>query len=150
MLYPGGVEVSHVAQNGVTFFGTDGELFVNRGKFKLTLGGQGKASFLAKEDQPGLQEQLDTVEKEYLKDPKVRLYTSTDHKSDFLGAIRSRKQPVADVETGARTVIACHLASLAYYPGQKMEWNPAQNVFVNGSGNSNWLRTEYRGAWKLS
>ena len=150
MLYAGGVEVTHVAQNGVTFFGAEGELFVNRGKFKLTMGGQGKASFLAKEDQPGLQEQLDAVEKEYLKDPKVRLYSSTDHKADFLGAIKSRKQPVADVETGARTVIACHLASLAYYHGQKMQWNAAQNVFVTGSGNSNWLHTEYRGAWKLS
>jgi predicted dehydrogenase len=150
MLYPGGVEVAHVPQNGVTFFGSEGELFVNRGKFKLTLGGHGKASFLAKEDQPGLQEQLDAVEKELLKDPKVRLYSSTDHKADFLGSIKTRKQPIADVETGARTVIACHLASLAYYHGQRMQWNAAQNAFVTGSGNSSWLHTEYRGNWKLA
>jgi predicted dehydrogenase len=150
LLYPGGVEVTHVAQNGVTFFGADGELYVNRGKFKLTVGGQGKASFLAKEDLPGLQEQLDAVEKEYLKDPKVRLYASTDHKADFLSAIKSRKQPVADVETGARTVIGCHLISLAYYHGQKLLWNPTQNGFVTGSGNSSWLHTEYRGNWKLA
>lgn len=150
LLYPGGVEVTHVAQNGVTFFGTDGELYVNRGKFKLTVGGQGKASFLAKEDLPGLQDQLDAVEKEYLKNPKERLYASTDHKADFLSAIKSRKQPVADVETGARTVIGCHLISLAYYHGQKLQWNPTQNGFVTGSGNSNWLHTEYRGNWKLA
>jgi predicted dehydrogenase len=148
--YPGGVEVTHVAQNGVTFFGADGELYVNRGKFKLTVGGQGKASFLAKEDHPGLQEQLDAVEKEFLKDPKVRLDASTDHKADFLSAIKSRKQPVADVETGARTVIGCHLISLAYHHGQKLKWNPTQNSFVTGSGNSNWLHTEYRGNWKLT
>lgn len=148
--YPGGVEVTHVAQNGVTFFGSDGELYVNRGKFKLTLGGQGKASFLEKGDQPGLQDQLDVVEQQYLKDSRVRLYASTDHKADFLAAIRSRKPPVADVETGARTVIGCHLISLAYVHGQKLQWNPEQNTFVTGSGNTNWLHTEYRGNWKLA
>jgi predicted dehydrogenase len=150
MRYAEGGEVTHVAQNGVTFFGSEGELYVNRGKFKLTLGGRGKASFLAKEDQPGLQEQLDAVEQEYLKDAKVRLYASTDHKADFLSAVRSRKQPVADVETGARTVIACHLIGLAYRHGQKVRWDPSVNGFAQGSGNSNWLHTEYRGDWKLS
>jgi hypothetical protein len=57
---------------------------------------------------------------------------------------------VADVETGARTVIGCHLISLAYVHGQKLQWNPEQNTFVTGSGNSNWLHTEYRGNWKLA
>jgi hypothetical protein len=31
-----------------------------------------------------------------------------------------------------------------------MLWNAAQNVFATGSGNSNWLHTEYRGDWKLA
>lgn len=148
--YSNGVEVNHIAQNGVTFFGSEGEIYVNRGKFKLTLRGQGKASFLAKEDQPPLANQLDAVENEFLKDAKVRLYSSLDHKADFLSSIVSRKQPIADAETGARTVIACHLLGLAYYNGQKLKWNPAENTFEAGSGDAKWLHTEYRGSWKLA
>jgi predicted dehydrogenase len=149
LVYPGGIEVAHTAQNGVTFFGSEGELYVNRGRFKLTLGGRGKASFFAKEDQPGLPEQLDALEKEFLKEARVRLPVSTDHRADFLAAVKSRRQPIADVETGARTAIACHLLSLAYYHGQRMLWDPNRNAFAAGTGKTNWLHTEYRGDWKL-
>jgi predicted dehydrogenase len=150
MRYANGVEVTHIEQNGVTFFGSEGEIYVNRGKFKLTLGGTQKASFLSKEDKPLLAEQLDAVEKEYLKDPKVRLVQSTDHKQDFLASMVSRKPPITDAETGGRTVIGCHLLGLAYRHGKAMRWNPKALQFESGSGDAAWLHTPYRGDWKLS
>lgn len=148
--YAQGVEVEHVQQNGVTFFGPEGEIYVNRGKFKLTLKGTSKASFLNKEDTPPLADQLDSVEKEFLRDPKVQLTRSADHKQDFLAAMISRKQPIASAETGARTVIGCHLIGLAYHHRKAMRWNPAANQFEPGSGDATWLHTDYRGDWKLS
>ncbi len=148
--YAGGVEVTHIEQNGVTFFGSDGEVYVNRGRIKVTLGGATKANFLAKEDKPALAEQLDVLEKTFLSEPKVRLVQSGDHKLDFLNAMVSRKQPIADVETGSRTVIGCHLLGFAYRYAKPMRWNPVLNQFEPGSGDPVWLRTEYRGGWKLS
>lgn len=148
--YDGGVEVEHIAENGVTFFGSDGEIYVNRGKFALKLKGEQKASFKAKEDKPSLNEQLDAVEREFLADAKVKLYASTDHKGDFLDAIKSRKRPIADVEIGARTVTGCHLINLAYYHGQKIQWDPAKNNFAGGTGDASWLTREYRGEWKVA
>lgn len=150
LIYPNGVEVTHIANNGVTFFGSDGEVYVNRGKIKVTLKGKVEASFMAKEDQPSLAEQLDKLEKNYLADAKVRLYSSTDHKADFLSSMVSRKQPIADVETGARTVIGCHLLGFAYYYGKKLKWNAATNEFADNAGDAKWLHREYRGSWKLS
>ncbi len=150
LIYPNGVEVTHVEANGVTFFGSDGEVYVNRGKIKLTLRGQVKASYMTKEDRPTLGEQLDALEKDYLADAKVRLYASTDHKADFLNAMVTRKQPIADVETGARTVIGCHLLGFGYYHGQKLKWNPTANEFAANTGDAKWLHREYRGAWKLA
>lgn len=149
LIYSNGVEVTHIANNGVTFFGADGEVYVNRGKIKVTLRGKVEASFMAKEDQPSLSEQLDKIEKNHLADAKVKLYASTDHKADFLSSMVSRKQPIADVETGARTVIGCHLLGFAYYHGQQLKWNAAANEFVGGTGDAKWLHREYRGAWKL-
>ena len=150
LLYAGGVEVAHIKENGVTFFGSDGEIFVNRGKFRLTLKGAGKAKSMGKDDQPPLAAQLDAVEKEFLAGAKVKLYASTDHKADFLASIKSRKPPIADVEVGARTVTACHLANLAYYYGKNLKWDPATNTFAGGTGDAKWLTREYRGAWKVA
>jgi hypothetical protein len=62
----------------------------------------------------------------------------------------TRKQPIADVETGARTVIGCHLLGFAYYYGRKLKWNPSSNSFAGGTGDEKWLHREYRGSWKLS
>lgn len=147
--YPGEIEVEHVKDNGVTFFGSDGEVFVNRGKFKLTLKGVEKGQHIEKADKPGLGATLDAVEKEFLADAKVKLYASTDHKADFLASIASRKPPICDVEIGARTVTACHLVSLAYWYGKKMQWDPARNAFTGGTGDATWLTREYRGSWKV-
>jgi predicted dehydrogenase len=150
LLYPGGVEVEHIAENGVTFYGSDGEIYVNRGKIKVTVKGAEKAKFLAKEDLPSLSDQLDKLDQEFLKDAKVKLYASLDHKADFLSAIKSRQKPIADVEIGARTVTGCHLVSLAYWHGQKMKWDPAKNQFAGGTGDARWLTREYRGDWKVA
>ena len=84
----------HVSENGVTFTGPEGKLFVNRGKFQLTLKGVDKAKFVSKEDKPALTGQLDVIEREFLVKPRVTLYHSTDHKADFLACIRSGQKPI--------------------------------------------------------
>lgn len=148
--YEGGVEIEHISANGVTFFGADGEIYVNRGKIKVTVKGATKAQSLSKEDKVSLNDQLDALEKEFLAAAKVKLYASTDHKADFLSAIKSRKPPIANEEIGARTVTACHLTSLAYFHGKTMQWDPTKNVFAKGSGDAKWLTRDYRGEWKVA
>src|SRR4029434_2936323 len=41
--YANGTLVNHQSGNGITFFGTSGKLYVNRGKFELWIGGGQKA-----------------------------------------------------------------------------------------------------------
>mgnify|MGYP000172408734 CR=1 FL=1 len=150
LIYKDGVEVTHIAENGVTFYGSDGEVFVNRGKIRVTVKGVQKAKFVAKEDQPALKDQLAALEKEFLADPKVKLYASADHKQDFLDAIAKRSKPICDVEIGARSVTACHLLNFAYNYGKTFQWDPATNTFANGTGDAKWLKRDYRGAWKVA
>jgi predicted dehydrogenase len=149
LLYPGGVEVTHISDNGVTFFGAEGEVHVNRGKIRVSVSGSQKAKYMGKEDQPALAQQLDALEREYLAQPKVMLYRSTDHYADFLNAMRTRKPPICDVEVGARTVTGCHLISLAYQHGQRMKWDAKKERFLNDAGSNKWLDVERRGPWKV-
>ena len=139
--YANGVEVVHKDGNGVLFRGTDGRIYVNRGKFELWNGTDQKASS---------PKDCDKVAAEYLASAKLRLYKSDDHKGDWLACIRSRKQPICDVEVGARTVTVCHLVNLAYYHGQKLKWDPKKEQFVDGTGNKEWLNVPHRGPWKVA
>jgi predicted dehydrogenase len=148
--YANGVELTHIAENGVTFFGDAGQVFVNRGKIKVTVGGQEKANFMGKESPIPMAKQLDALEQEYLKDAKVRVYNSTDHKADWLQAIVSRKRPICDVEVGARTITACHVLNFGYRYGQGVKWEPKAMQFADGTGKGEWLTRDYRGPWRVA
>lgn len=148
MRYASGVEIVHArvpGHNDITFYGQDGTVQVDRGRISVTIGGRsfekGDLSFTA---------QLDGIEKEFLKSPKVPLYRSRDHAEDWLAAIRSRQQPICDVETGARTATVCNLVNLAYYHGRPMKWNPEAETFIGGTGDATWLDVPHRSPWRVS
>ena len=145
MRYENGIALLHApGKNDVTFFGRDGVVQVDRGRISVTIGGRS----IEKGEMP-LRDQLDRIEKEFLPNPKVKLQRSNDHLADWLAAVRSRKQPICDVETGARTATVCHLVNLAYYHGQPMQWNPAREKFTGGTGDESWLDVPHRHEWKV-
>jgi len=139
--YAHGVEVIHKSGNGVWFYGAEGKIFVNRGKFEFWLGEEQKAKSPS---------DCDAIAKEYLPEGSLRLYNSNSHSSDWLTCIKTRKTPICDVEVGARTVTVCHLVNLAYYHGQKLKWDPEKNQFSGGTGNKDWLDVPHRDPWKLA
>jgi hypothetical protein len=146
--YPSGVEIVHAhvpGHNDITFFGQDGVVQVDRGRISVAIRGQ----TIEKGEMP-LRDQLDRVEKEFLSDARVRLYRSSDHLSDWLTAIRSRKPPICDVEIGASTANLCNLVNLAYYHGQSLKWDPAGERFTNGTGDEGWLDVAHRAPWKMA
>lgn len=127
LLYANGVPVHH-GGNGVTFYGSEGKLLVNRGKF---------------EPSP------ESLGEKPLPENAVRLYKSTDHHADWLNCIATRNKPICDVEVGARTVTVCHLINLAYQHHAHMKWDPAKEQFVGGTGDPKWLDIPHRTPWSL-
>src|SRR5690606_19263410 len=113
---------------GITFIGTEGRIYVNRGRFE------------------GVPESL--VETP-LEEHKIQLYASSDHIGDWLTCMRTRKRPICDVEVGARTVTVCHLANLAYWNRQHLKWDPKRESFVDGFGDNAWRDRLYRDPWSL-
>ncbi len=150
LVYANGVVLTHVNGKGCSFFGTEGEVHVNRGKFELILKGQRKFGFWDKEKDKGtsLQREYTLAEREFLANPKDKLYKSNDQIDDFLTCVKSRQKPICDVGIGASSAIACHLMNLSYYHGANGKWDPIKNTFVSG-GDPKWLTREYRGEWKV-
>jgi len=52
-------------------------------------------------------------------------------KQDFIDAVRSRGQTMADAEVGHRTTSLCHLGHIAIQRGKRLEWDPAKERFTN-------------------
>jgi hypothetical protein len=125
-IYANGVEMVHVQQNGVTFFGTDGKIFVNRGKFEAT---------------------PTDITREPLSKKDVQLYVSTDHRQDWLKCIRSRQKPICDVEIGCRTATVCHLGNFAYWHRGALKWDPQAEQFVGDKEANSWIQRERREPW---
>ena len=151
LLYASGIPLLHNGKGrGVSFFGENGEVHVNRGKFEFIVGGKSIHKFWDKEADKGtsLDREVILTEREYLADAKVKLYNSKNHHEDWLNSIKTREKPICDVAIGASTAISCHLMSQAYYHGGSMKWNPEKHEYVSG-GDAAWLTREYRADWKV-
>lgn len=112
--------------NGVRFEGSEGWIFVDRGKITAS-------------------------RPELLSDPlpsnAVRLYHSDNHMGNFFECIRTRKPPICEAEIGHRSVSVCHLGVLSIRLGRKLKWDPAREKFVGDSEANRWLSRPMRAPW---
>lgn len=97
---------------GTKFYGTDGDLFVNRGGYKI-------------HPRPG--RKID----ERIGPADIRLYDSPGHHQDFLDCMRTRKKPICDVEIAHRTTTISHLGNIAFRLGRPLRYDPANETFPN-------------------
>jgi predicted dehydrogenase len=115
--------------NGVKFEGTDGWIFVTRGK-------------------------IEASHPELLKEPltrkKVELYVSNNHMGNFFDCVRSRKPTICEPEIGHRSVSVCHLGLIAIRLGRKLNWDPKRERFVNDKEADKFLAREMRKPWDYS
>jgi predicted dehydrogenase len=151
LVYADGTVLTHVRGKGVSFYGTEGELHVNRGKFELIMDGKVIHKFWDKDvdKATSLEREVTLTERKYLVDAKIKLPAPKSHFQDFMDCVASRKRPICDVEIGASSVIACHVMNFAYRYGANAKWDPQRNRIVSG-GSNRWLtRDRYHDGWKV-
>ena len=149
LVYEGDIHMMHGEGQGATFYGTDGRVECHRGLLGLYKGDQLIAGKSDRNDKSkNLNQEMDRIEAEILKDAKVKLYDSNNHVGDFLNSMKSRKKPITNEVVGARTSIACHLLNQTYYNQTAIAWDPKKNTFAK-DGDPRWLTRNYRGQWKV-
>lgn len=133
---PNGVEmiITSEGDNGIMFEGTEGRLFVNRGKIV------GKPVEDLKEKP--LPE--DAIEKVY--GGKV----SENHTANFIEAMHSRKQPISDVWSHNRMLEICHLSNIAMRLGREVKWDPTKREIVGDEQANAFLSRENRKGFEIN
>jgi hypothetical protein len=106
--------IRHDLDNGILLEGTQGRIFVNRGRLRAR-----PAEILASNPLPD-----GAVERVY----KDRLLTN--HFKNFFDAVVSRKEPVSDVHSHHRALSTCHLAGIAARLGRKIAWDPQAEKII--------------------
>ena len=114
--------------NGVLFEGTKGKVEVNRGYLKTW---------------------PDALKDQKIGPGQINLYNSPNHYTDWLDAIRSRIDPVCPIETGASSVIVCHLGNIAYTLKRPLKWDLKREVFVGDDEANRLLARTMRSPWHL-
>ena len=128
--YPGDVRVicGMDQRMGVEFVGDKGRIYVNRGNF---------------ETEP---EELAELSP---KSGDVQLPVSSNHYQDWLGCIKTRRQPIGDVETGHRSATVCHLGNIAIRTGRKITWDPVKERIIGDAKAAKLVSRPYRAPWQL-
>jgi predicted dehydrogenase len=140
-------------QGGLEFFGTKGSLVITRGgyevfpdmksdpenaipQFKGTPNGGPQRT--QKKPEPWI---------EAVKEPGSSPQQFDLHVRNFLDCIKSRERPIADVEEGHHTAVACHLANISLRLGRKVRWDPEKEEILGDKEAQAMTVRPYRKPW---
>jgi hypothetical protein len=69
------------------------------------------------------------------------------HARNFLDCVKSRQQPVSDLESGHRVATTCHLANISLKTGRRIVWDGAREQIVGDPEATAQLVRPYRKPW---
>ena len=138
--YDNGVEMTirHDTDNGVLFEGTEGRIFVNRGK--LT-----GAPVDALKDNPLPEDALRKVYKGL--EPRN---DTGGHVANFFECVKSGEEPISDVFSHHRALTTCHLANIAMRLGRTLKWDPQAEQIVGDDEANAWQSREQREGYEIN
>ena len=126
--FANGVEmtVNDTGRNGIMFTGSEGRLFVNRENVT------GKPVEDLK-DRPLPREAFALYDFDNRSRPERsgKIEAIMNHMGNFFDCVAARRQPIADVESGHRSVSVCHLGNISCKLGRPLKWDPAAERFVS-------------------
>src|SRR6202007_227365 len=95
---------------GVTFVGSEGTVYVNRGKIET--------------DPVSLKDSTICPD-------EIHLYESDDHFRNFIDCVLSRGPTAAPVEVAHRSITICHLGNIAMRLGrERLRWDPRTEQII--------------------
>ncbi len=126
-------------ENGVKMHFTPGG---NYTEFKGTEGWIGISRGGIKADPPSLL-------KIQLKPDDVHLPVSRNQGGNFLEAVKSRKDPVSNIEDAVHSDIVSHVSDIAIRCGRKVVWDPVAEQFVGDEEAHRRMTRAWREPWTL-
>ena len=128
--FANGVEmtVGDSGRNGIMFTGSEGRIFVNR----ENLSGK-PVEDLKERPLPRESFALYDFDNRVRPERAGKIDAIVNHMGNFFDCVAARRQPIADVESGHRSVSVCHLGNISCRLGRTLKWDPVSERFVGDS-----------------
>lgn len=129
--YANGIQMIHQPEPGKNychFFGSEGEVYVQRGLLRTT---------------------PESLKDKVFSPSEYKIYVSENHYQDFINAIKTRKPPICDVEVGHRTATVCNIGNIAYQLGRTLEWDPEKEKFKKDREANKLLKRKMKKEWRV-
>ncbi len=122
---------------GIEFHGTEATLFVDRSGFEV------------------FPEEREHNGKSTPQDPAMKMASVNnshfDHVRNFVDCVKSRRQPISDIEIGHRSTSVCLLGNVAYRSRQRLGWDAQRQTLTQGGPHAEQLLSRtYRAPWHLT
>jgi predicted dehydrogenase len=137
--------------HGMAFYGTNGTLYADRVSFEIYPEPKGESgpgalrlhSGSATWNSSGKPAEGFRMERRSAEEEDATAL----HARNFIECVRSRQNPVGDVETAHRSAIVPHLGNIAIRTGHKLRWDSAKEEIVDDPAASAYLSRKARPPW---
>jgi predicted dehydrogenase len=126
---------------GILLFGTNGTMFIDRSEY-----------FILPEMKVGTPEEAEAkTHIPLMQESSMKSVSSGNfnHWQNFISCIKTRENPISDVEICYKSTATCLLGNVALRTGERLEFDTAKQTLTD-SRLRKWLTREYRKPWKLS
>jgi predicted dehydrogenase len=120
-------------EHAVVFTGSDATLIVDMSGWELIA-------------EPKKRTSVVEMKRRYVVDEKVR----AAHAGNFLDCVKSRQQPVENLEVGYHVTAVSQLGNVALRSKSRIEWDAANEKVIGNETANGLLFRPYRAPWKLS
>ncbi len=127
------IEIRHDGGNGILFEGTEGRIFVNRGRIT----GEPVEQLASSPLPEGAMEQA------------YKNRSLVDHFRNFFEGVRDRKEPISDVFSHHRALSTCHLSGIAARLNRKLTWDPEKQQIIGDAMAQNLVARDYRNGFEI-
>ena len=80
---------------------------------------------------------------------EIQLQRSNDHRRNFLDSIKTREPTICPIETAIRSDTLCHQADIAVRLGQRLNWDPVKEEFIDNPRANQLLLRPMRSPWHI-
>jgi predicted dehydrogenase len=77
----------------------------------------------------------------------VQIYKSTHHMRNFFECVKSRQDPISEIESAVESDIGCHISDIAIRLGRPLQWDPKAEQFLDDEEANARLSRPLRTPW---
>ena len=97
----------------------------------------------------GIQAEPASLLKSTIGPDEIHLIHSGNHGQNFIDAVRSRQQPVSNIDDAVQSDLISLLSDIAVRAGRRIRWDPVKETILGDEGACRMMARAYRPPWSL-